>query len=545
MKFPLNASSAAFSVRLCLLLVLCGTNGSAFAGRAKPLLEKGWAALVKDHDSEAFRYFNEAYEAARAQSDREETAEALLNMGICSYSVSYTRGLQYAFRAMSAFRQLEAFDPKTAINGRSRCLQLISTIYSRQGNYEKAIAISREALSGLSSTDATGSRGLMYNSLGVAFGKLGQPDSSEYYHRLALRDHQRTHNVVYLPGSLLYVAEMELKHGNLAKSRWYFDRSLAIADSTQNRQAIVSAQLGIGNWCLRAGHNEAEAEQHYRIAEQIALQLTDRAFYLNVLQQWFELRELQGRFREALHYQQEMNAVRDALVSTEKQAMIRQLEVQFDVSEKERKLRLIQKEQAITSLTNYLLWGTLGVIVLVFSGIVWFMNRIRQRDRLLLQAQQELVSAKEQQQVLREQQLQQELTYKESQLSAMTLQMVQKNEWITDLKNRIAEGTIRSGEALEKLLEKELGRDQEWTDFNVHFESINTHFYHRLKQAFPDISPNDLKLCALIKLNLSIKELSAILNISPDSVKTARYRLRKKFQLGTEANLTDFILSIS
>jgi len=73
---------------------------------------------------------------------------------------------------------------------------------------------------------------------------------------------------------------------------------------------------------------------------------------------------------------------------------------------------------------------------------------------------------------------------------------------------------------------------------------LNKNFYTRLKQKYPDISTNDLKICALIKLNLSIKEMASILNISPDSVKTARHRLRKKLQLNTEDNLTDFILSV-
>lgn len=71
---------------------------------------------------------------------------------------------------------------------------------------------------------------------------------------------------------------------------------------------------------------------------------------------------------------------------------------------------------------------------------------------------------------------------------------------------------------------------------------MNKNFYTRIKQSFPEIIPNELKICALIKMNLSIKEMAGILNISPDSIKTARDRLRKKQQLDTEDNLTDFIL---
>jgi len=543
MKFPLRISS--FSFLPALLVVLsCMLTSGASAGKAKPLLEKGWAALVKDQDSKAFDYFNQAYERAKAGHETADEAEALLNMGICSYSMSHARGLRYAFRALDVFRKLEASDPKTASDGRSRCLQLISTIYSRQGKYAQAAAMSREALAGLSRNDATGVRGLMYNSIAVSYGKMNRLDSAAYYHLLALKDHLKHNNTTYLPSSFQFVGEIEMQRGNMQKSKEYLLRSLDIANSTQNQQARVSSLLGIGDWHLKAG-DETQAENYYRQAEIIAMGLTDRLFYHKVLQHLFQLREHQNNFKEALSYHKLMNEVRDSVFSAEKQAILQQLEVQFNLSEKERKLRIVQKEKDNASLMNYLLWAILGFSVVIFSGIVWFMKRIHRRNRQLLQTQRELTSIREEQQRLKAEQLRQEITHKEDQLGSMTLQMMQKNEWITGLKTRVEQGDINSAAALVKLLDRELNRDQEWSDFNAQFERINTNFYQRLKQEYPEISPNDLKLCALIRLNLSIKEMSAILNISPDSVKTARYRLRKKFQLSGEDNLTDFILSLS
>lgn len=534
-----------FSFLVCAALVAAVSlvSPNAYAGKAQPYLEKGWAALVKDNDAEAFRAFGEAYGIAKKEGNDADRAEALLNMGIVSYSISYTRGLNYAFRSMSVFDRIAGKQPKIAANGRSRCLQLISTIYSRQGKYRKAIAMSREALQGLSADDKSGTRGLMYNSLGSAYTKLGLADSAEYYHRLGLADHLREKNTTYLPSSLLYVAEIELENGSTELSRKYLDRSFDIADSTQNRQAMVAALLGLGDWYLKAQGNEAEAEKQYNRAREIAGGLSDRLFRLKVLQKWYDLRMRQQNFREALTLQQQMNTVRDSMFSAEKEAIQQQLEVQFDVSEKERKLRLIQKEKDISALTNYLLWGALFAVLVIFSGVVSFQRRINRRSRQLLETQRELSRIREEQQHYREQQLGRELTYKESQLSSMTLQMVQKSEWILDLKEKLNEEA--SSTAIERMLDRELTRDQEWTDFNAHFESINATFYNRIKQEYPDISPNDLKLCALIKLNLSIKEMSAILNISPNSVKTARYRLRKKLRLNTEDNLTEFILSLS
>lgn len=150
----------------------------------------------------------------------------------------------------------------------------------------------------------------------------------------------------------------------------------------------------------------------------------------------------------------------------------------------------------------------------------------------------------EEQKLLKEQQFQNDIEHKESQLSAITIQMVEKNELLDEIKSILNKKEPSSEAELKKLINKYTIQDNNWKDFDHYFESVNKNFYTRLKQKYPEISSNDLKICALIKLNLSIKEMATILNISPDSVKTARHRLRKKLQLSTEENLTDFILSV-
>lgn len=98
---------------------------------------------------------------------------------------------------------------------------------------------------------------------------------------------------------------------------------------------------------------------------------------------------------------------------------------------------------------------------------------------------------------------------------------------LTEIKTAIDNQRPLSEQQLIKMVNRHFEQNNVWNDFDRYFESINKNFYTRLKQAHPEISANDLKICALIKLNLSIKEMSTILNISPDSVKTSRYRLRK------------------
>lgn len=80
--------------------------------------------------------------------------------------------------------------------------------------------------------------------------------------------------------------------------------------------------------------------------------------------------------------------------------------------------------------------------------------------------------------------------------------------------------------------------------FYSNFEKIYPNFRQSLKKANPNISENELKLCALIRLNLSSKEIGQLLNITQDSVNKARYRLRKKLGLSSSEDIFTTLLNI-
>jgi DNA-binding CsgD family transcriptional regulator len=73
---------------------------------------------------------------------------------------------------------------------------------------------------------------------------------------------------------------------------------------------------------------------------------------------------------------------------------------------------------------------------------------------------------------------------------------------------------------------------------------VHKNFFTKLKENHPELSSSELKLAALVRLNLNLKESATILGISPESVKTSRHRLRKKLNLGEEQNLADYLLSV-
>ena len=83
-----------------------------------------------------------------------------------------------------------------------------------------------------------------------------------------------------------------------------------------------------------------------------------------------------------------------------------------------------------------------------------------------------------------------------------------------------------------------------WEDFLNRFENVYEKFYKRLQEEFPDLSPGEQKLCALLRLNISTKDIAAITFQNPQSIDTARYRLRKKLNLDADENLVDFLLRL-
>ncbi len=516
------------------------------AGGVELLLEQGWKQLVMDNDTNAIKIFNEAYEQAKKESNPTLMAEALLKLGIASYGASFNNGLSYAYAALEVFEKLEKTDPQIALTGRCKCLQLISTIKGRQGKHRESIELSKSALIGFPpANDSTGYLGLIYNTLGTEYGELQLPDSSEYYHRLGLKERLLTKNYTYLPGSLISVANIEIKNGNRDQSKIYLETAWHLADSTANRQAQVAVLIGLGKWSKTFEKDWHKSEEVFIRAKAIAEKLSDKSFLLKALEQLKGVQKQQGNFKEALDYEEQIRITKDTLATWEKERVTRSLEIHFDVAEKERQLNLVQKEKDIAALTNYLLLVIVAFLILISVGIIIFLQRINKRDKIVLQTKEELVRVTQEQKRLQQMQMQNEIEFKESQLNAVALQMFQKNELMQELNEKLKEADDPAvGNFIHKIINKGLIQDKEWADFNTSFESINKNFYSRLKQTYPDISPNDLKICALIKMNLSIKEMAGILNISPDSVKTARYRLRKKLQLNTEDNLTDFILNL-
>jgi DNA-binding CsgD family transcriptional regulator len=148
--------------------------------------------------------------------------------------------------------------------------------------------------------------------------------------------------------------------------------------------------------------------------------------------------------------------------------------------------------------------------------------------------------------------LESELHFKNQELAMTTMHLVQKAELLLTVQEglhalqekAVAPGVRKEIQHILNLLNFDVKLDEDWAHFAHYFDQVHVDFLKNLRERFPQLSANDYKLCAYLRMNLSTKEIAPLLNISIRGVEGSRYRLRKKLNLPNDANLTEFIMGL-
>ncbi|MEZ5038772.1 MAG: triple tyrosine motif-containing protein [Saprospiraceae bacterium] len=197
--------------------------------------------------------------------------------------------------------------------------------------------------------------------------------------------------------------------------------------------------------------------------------------------------------------------------------------------------------------------ATLGFVVLLIGLLVtlwqWHERRMRRQERRLeiekdRQLHQHRIQA-------RNERLQIALDNKRREIANSTFNLVQKNEILLQIKERLSEMKKEKGAAFSsqqyhsiiQLINEQLHSRQDWELFERNFNEVHEDFFRRLKIQHPSLTPGDLKVAAYLRMNLSSKEIAPLLFITIRGVENKRYRLRKKIGLPNEDNLTAYLIT--
>lgn len=203
-----------------------------------------------------------------------------------------------------------------------------------------------------------------------------------------------------------------------------------------------------------------------------------------------------------------------------------------------------------------------AILIYIFLGLLFLLflqyavyhivkrkkDRIIEQQRILHQAEIEVQEKKII--ALENERLEADLRFKSKELAGVVMTNIAHQEFLELLKTEMqqlrlsGQYTRKSLDKLLALVNNNLVSDEEsWSMFQTNFDRIHENFFRNLKREYPDLTPGDLRFCALLRLNMPTKEIAKFLNISVRGVDAARYRLRKKFNLSSEDSLTDFMIN--
>lgn len=154
---------------------------------------------------------------------------------------------------------------------------------------------------------------------------------------------------------------------------------------------------------------------------------------------------------------------------------------------------------------------------------------------------------------LKNEKLKTDIRYKSKELADSTMNVIEKNRFLTEVKTELEEVKLLSEKnklvttdiaKVIRKINKGIDNEENWKAFEDYFDSVHENFFKKMKKEFPILTAKDLRLCAYLRMNLSTKEIAPLLNISVRGVEISRYRLRKKMALKQDENLIDFLLKI-
>ncbi|NOX87130.1 MAG: tetratricopeptide repeat protein [Chlorobi bacterium] len=434
---------------------------------------------------------------------------------------------------------------------------MIANVYMDIEQPEKGKEYYRKAIQKLKFNKQSNRYADLLNNYGIVFYDEGMYDSALFYYNQAMDIYQQIGQtdaiaVSYQNIGITYVQIQDEKKGLrfLHKAQDIFKKLELPGD-----QASVNVDLG--NAFIETRQYDS-ASFYLERALEISDNIQNTYYKKQALFALYELYEKSGNDRQALNYYKKYSAFKDSLDNQSMKKNLQELEVRYQTAQRENEIaRLKNRELLDKAQKRLLIVGIIGLILVFGFALTVILirrkkDKVIQHQRILMhRKEEELAKAELARRQAYEKQLERELEYKTKQLATHALNMMQKNKLLQDITNdieaRINSADCKSKEAMTEVkmsIKQGLNVDKDWDLFKMYFEQINKDFFRELKKMNNRLTGNDYKLAALIKLNMSIKEMASVLNISPDSLKNARYRLKKKLNLREEDNLNGVIRDI-
>ncbi len=476
----------------------------------------------------------------------------------------------------------------------------LNTIFHKMGEYDSAIHYALKSAEIFEKRGNKTELAYVWANLSGLYSTIGDREKTYHYLILSYQILKKQGNEAELAEIFENLGGYFLEYGPIDSAMYYFKKASVIYKKLQRYDGYADSKKAMGEIYLRLGKNsEAErelltaykqfknsnrlmdlAETEIFLAEielrksnyRKGLQLLDSAskrenrlnsdlLRLKILKEKEKVLEKWGKPTEALGVFHRIIALKDSIDKKELESKIEELSTKYQterINSENRKLKQQQEIERMKTKEMRFVFIVTVVLMILFTLILLLLLQKRKKN-ILIQKQKLYIAKKEEALIkaelknteLKKEELTKENEFRSRQLATYTLHMMQKNLLLRDILKEVKNLENTEPEHIKKELVNlkiqlinAISTESDWENFRLFFEKVNPNFFVRLKEKYPNISKKDEKLCALIRLNMDINEAASVLNVDSNSIRIARYRLRKKMGLNPDDDLYEIIRKI-
>lgn len=517
-------------------------------GIGRSLMWQGRVYYYKDDYALANKYFDMAEPAIKQAGDKE--AEILLYFfrgEVCKLRGDF-------INAMSNYKQvleITLITPNKKISSASY-IAMGNILMSRK-NPANALAYFREGLYQKKEINDEYGIACVMSQFGKAYEMLEDYDSSLYYYTRSLEIREKL-DITRVIASSKYALS-----GLLILMKRY-NEAIEYLEDARRRFEEVDEKTGV----FITNYRLSKAMSFIGDPAGLVLAISTQEHASNInnpilvslgYQTLAEIYLHQEQYSDAFFCLSRHKHIEDSLFSAEKERFMIEFEQKFQSEQKDNEITLLHTESKIQR-QNILLLSICSATLLIILVLLYILFRYKSlafKKSALLLEQEKIIHTQESK--IRDnenQKLQDQLEVKNRELASKALEMIRYNDNIKSILEKLDE-IYRNPDISDEVsthirsIINELDKQNKqniWSEFNKIFKNIHSGFYTRLLEQCPDLTPTEIKTAALLKLNLTTKEIAAISYKSEGGIKTTRYRLRKKLGLSSDDKLVPFLIQI-
>jgi hypothetical protein len=468
----------------------------------------GQICYNQGHYAQALDFYLHADQILSSQKDKDASASNMSDMGVLYYYIKQLENSRSMYNKAMGLYKLTG-----NLKGQAEILGNIGHLYEKRRQYDSAFYYQRYALQNYNKADYKQGAAKIYENLGSIYEDLAKYDSAYVCFKRSVQLYREEHNEIATIEVINNLGDILRKTGKYPEGITQSRKALELALQTGNIYQLAACSKDLG--------------QAYQLMNRL-----DSAYFYAELSRKYSL----------------------DVYSKDAANQTAFLQVLYDInknSEEISRLNGIRKINRIITVSVVVVVALLIVLcIVIFSS-----QRLKLKDQQALArqraAEHDVTHLALKNKQLEEESLKQQLEVKSRELSTHTLNLIRNNQLLEQLRSTL-QAMVKEDKRDQKKQMQEIilqinesfNHEQHWTEFTKAFEQVHRQFFQNIKQYSSGLTSADMRLIALLKINLNTADIATLLGISADSLRVSRYRLRKKLNIPQGENLTSFIQSL-